>query len=281
MDFISVSLKTNNIFTYRFLQKLVFRLAFFSVTFLFAQENSPLEKKETTYKGVYDYANMLSPEELSLLSQKLINYSDTTSTQIAIAIIESLNGNDISMLAAEKAHDWGIGQKGKDNGIFIVISQKDRKINISTGYGVEHLLTDYKSKEIIDNVITPNFKNQQYYKGLDQATNIIFEILAGTYKADTKEETSGGISFLFIIFVIIIIFIFLNNKNNSGKGNGKNNKSNRNSSDILTAILLSNLGRSSRSSGGFGGSFGSGGGFGGGGSFGSGGFGGGGASGGW
>lgn len=265
---------------HQIIQKLVLGLAFFSFAIVFSQNESdnPLKKKETIFKGVYDYAKLLSPQEATSLSRKLINYSDTTSTQIAIAIVKSLNGQEISMLTAEKAHDWGIGQKGKDNGVFIVIAQQERKINISTGYGVEHLLTDYKSKEIIDQIITPSFKNQQYYQGLDKATTAIIQILAGTYKADPKED-SGGINFVFIIFIVIVIFIIINNKN-SGKGN-KNRRLQRDSADILTSVILSSMGRSSRSSGGFGngGSFGSGGSFGG--SFGGGGFGGGGASGGW
>ncbi|MEN8890746.1 MAG: TPM domain-containing protein, partial [Wenyingzhuangia sp.] len=152
------------------LTKLVLGLAFFSAILLQAQE--PLAKKETTFKGVYDQANLLSNQEVRALSQKLIRYSDTTSTQVAIATIESLNGYDIAMLATEKAQDWGIGQQGKDNGVFILVAAQERKIHIATGYGVEHLLTDYVSKQIIDQVLTPNFKQQQYYNGFNQATDL-------------------------------------------------------------------------------------------------------------
>lgn len=259
--------------------KLVLGLAFFTTIFVQAQE--PLAKKETTFKGVYDYAHILSNQEVQALSQKLIRYSDTTSTQIAIATIKSLNGQDIAMLATEKAHEWGIGQKGKDNGVFILIAPNERKIHIATGYGVEHLLTDYLSKQIIDDIISPNFKRQQYFNGLSQATDVIIKVLAGEYKADAKKNSKGkGNLFIIILIVGGIIFI-MSRSNNSGKGNGGSNNrgGGLDSSDIFTAILLGSMGSSrgyrGGSSGGFGGGGFSGGGFGGGG------FGGGGASGGW
>lgn len=261
--------------------KLVLGLAFFTTVLTQAQE--PLAKKETTFKGVYDYAHILSNQEVQALSQKLIRYSDTTSTQIAIATIESLNGNDIAMIATEKAHDWGIGQKGKDNGVFILVAPNERKIHIATGYGVEHLLTDYLSKQIIDEIITPNFKKQQYYTGLNQATDVIIKVLAGEYKADAKKASKGKGNILVLVLIIGVVIFFMSRGNNSGKGGngGSNNrKGGLDSSDIFTAILLGSLGSSRGYRGGSSGGFG-GGGFSGGGGFGGGGFGGGGASGGW
>ena len=260
--------------------KLVLGLAFF--TTLLTQAQEPLSKKETQFKGVYDYAHILSNQETQELSQKLIKYSDTTSTQIAIAIVKSLNGQDISMFATEKAQEWGIGQKGKDNGVFILISQQDRKIKIATGYGVEYLLTDYLSKQIIDDIITPNFKKQQYYAGLNKATDVIIKVLAGEYKADAKKKTKGKGNILIIVLIIGAVIFFMNRKNNSGGKGGSNNRGGGlDSSDIFTAILLGSLGGSRGYRGGSSGGFGGGGGFSGGGGFGGGGFGGGGASGGW
>jgi len=266
---------------YKYITKLVLGLAFFSIAITNAQD--PLAKKETQFKGVYDYGNILSSQEENALALKLIHYADTTSTQIVIATINSLNGNSIAMLATEKAHEWGIGQKEKDNGVFILVATKERKIHIATGYGVEHLLTDYLSKQIITDIITPSFKKQQYYYGFNVATNRIFQILAGEYKAPPRKNEKKGKGNILVLFVIIgIVLFFMSRGNNSGKGNdGSNNRGgNLNSSDIFTAILLGSMGssrgyRGGSSSGGFGGGFSGGGGFGGGG------FGGGGASGGW
>ncbi len=265
-----------------YIAKLVLGLAFFSIFTVRAQD--PLAKKETEFKGVYDTANMLTKQEASALSYKLIKYADTTSTQIAIATITSLEGNSIVMLATEKAHEWGVGQKGKDNGVFILISKNDRKVHIATGYGVEHLLTDYLSKEIITNIITPAFKQQQYYRGLDASVDVIIKVLAGEYKADKKNKKGKGNIFIIILIVVIVIFIMSRGNNSNKGGKGGNRTQSLDSSDILTTMLLGSLGngRGYRgSSGGFGGGGSFGGGSFGGGGFGGGGFGGGGASGGW
>lgn len=269
---------------YKHISKLVLGLAFFSIFFATAQE--PLSEKETVYKGVYDEANLLSAQEAQQLSYKLIKYADTTSTQIVIATIKSLNGYDISMLATEKAHDWGLGQKGKDNGVFILIAQQDRKIKIATGYGVEHLLTDYISKRIIDGIITPNFKAQQYYQGLNSATDAIIKTLAGEYKANPKKKNGkqGKGNIVFIIIIVLVVIFIMSRGNNSGNNNdGSNNKGRRrglDAADVLTSVILGSLGNGGGYRGGSSGGFGGGGGFSGGG-FGGGGFGGGGASGGW
>lgn len=272
---------------YKHIVKLVLGLAFFSITVAFGQDD-PLAKKETTFKGVYDYANMLSSQEANTLSRKLINYADSTSTQIAVATIQSLQGNAISQIAVEKAHEWGIGQKGKDNGIFVLISKQDRAIHIATGYGVEHLLTDYRTKQIIDGIIKPNFKAQQYYTGLDKATNVIIQILAGEYQTEPKKQTSNRKGNIVVLLLIVAFVIFImsrgNNSNNGGNGSNKGRKRGKlDANDVLTSIILGSLGNGrgyrGGSSGGFGGGFSGGGSFGGG--FGGGGFGGGGASGGW
>ena len=243
-----------------------------------AQFEIPEIPKEQT--SLYDYNNLLNPSQKQRLEQKLVRYSDSTSTQIVIIIIKSTKGEYINYLGAEWAQKWGIGQAGKDNGILILLAEEDRKIGINTGYGIEAYLTDALSKRIITNDIIPYFKNNDYYGGLDRGTDAIFEVLTGTYKGSRQasDQNSSPIGFLFLIIILIII-IFALSKNKGGKGSG--GRRNR-SGGLLEAIILSNLGRGSysRGSGGFGGggSFG-GGGFGGG--FGGGGFGGGGASGGW
>ena len=243
-----------------------------------AQYDIPPVPKEQT--SVYDYINLLSPTEKNNLEQKLIRYSDTTSTQIVVAIISSTKGENIDYLGTQWAHSWGIGQAKEDNGIFILLAKDDRKIAIKTGYGVEHLLTDALSKRIIENDIIPYFKKGDYYGGLDSGAEAIFKVMTGEYHGTRQSSNSKPfpaklIGILFIIFIFIIISII-----KKGRGGGSGGRRHRGFS-LLDAIILSSLGRHS-SGGGFGGR--SGGGFGGGGfggGFGGGGFGGGGASGGW
>lgn len=239
-----------------------------------AQFKIPSPPKKAT--SLYDSANILSANEQKSLERKLVRYSDSTSTQIVVITVETIKGEEISMLATEWAHQWGIGQKGKDNGILILLAKTERKVQIATGYGVEHLLTDALSSRIVRNIMIPNFKNGNYYEGLNQSTDAIFEILNGEYANEsTGGEKPKGL-FKILPFIIFIIVMFLISRGNRG---GKNGGKRSSSSTLLDILILSSLGRGgSFGSGSNSGSFGSGG-FGGG--FGGGGFGGGGAGGGW
>ncbi|MCP4883719.1 MAG: TPM domain-containing protein [Flavobacteriales bacterium] len=250
-----------------------------------AQDYLPEKPKIQT--SVYDKAQFLSTNEAKRLEQKLINYSDTTSTQIVVVTINSLEGNEIAMYGTELAHKWGIGQKDKDNGILLLVSKDDRKISIRNGYGVEYLLTDALSRRIIENIITPAFKQGNYYQGLDEGTDAIMQIMNGEYKAEQRSQGPKGKFPAFLIVIIFIVIMMILSRRNRG-GGGKNGGRRSGGFSLLDAIILSNAGRGGFGrrggfgSGGFGGS--SGGGFGGGGfggGFGGGGFGGGGASGGW
>ncbi|MCL6267796.1 TPM domain-containing protein [Flagellimonas myxillae] len=254
-----------------------FLLAFLCISLCWGQFTIPEKPKVQT--SVYDYVNLLPSSQSKALEQKLIRYSDSTSTQIVVAIISSTQGEDINYLGAQWGHKWGIGQADEDNGILILLARDDRRIAISTGYGTEGSLTDFMSKRIIEYVIIPEFKKGDYYSGLDKGSDAIFQVLNGEFEEDRTFGNNEGFpleKFLpLIIFLIVLIILFRKGRNNrGGRGGGRNR-----GPDLWDMIILSNMGRSSGSSGGFGGGgFGSGG-FGGG--FGGGGFGGGGASGGW
>lgn len=241
----------------------------FQIQSVFSQFTIP--EKPSFQTSVYDYANMLSDSEKSILEEKLVRYSDSTTTQIVVITIESLNGSDIGILTPEWGQKWGIGGTAKDdNGVIIILAQKERKIWISPGYGVEDRLTAGIVGELTRNVIIPEFKAGSYFNGLDKGTDAIIDVLKGKYKGERKKNKKGNFPILPIIIVIIILIIIFA-KNNKGGGNSGNRRGGLDLSDI---IILSSLGRNR---GGFGGS--SGGGFSGGGGFG-GGFGGGGFSGG-
>ncbi|RMZ50345.1 TPM domain-containing protein [Flavobacteriaceae bacterium PRS1] len=241
---------------------------------VFAQFDIPEIPKEQT--SIYDYINLLSATEKQNLEQKLIKYSDTTSTQMVVAIISTTKGENIGLLAPKWAQKWGVGQAKEDNGVFILLAKDDRKIWISPGYGVEDRLIAGIVGELIRNIIIPEFKRDNYYSGLDKGVDAIFEVLTGAYQGQRKSSGSneipiGKIIFFTIVFIFFIIAISKNRRNGGGKRSL--------SSSILDVIILSSMGR--RSSGGFGRSSGGGfsGGFGGG--FGGGGFSGGGAGGSW
>lgn len=229
--------------------------------------------------SVYDYANVLSPDEKNQLEEKLIRYSDSTTTQIVVITIESLKGEDIGILTPKWGQTWGIGGSEKnDNGVIILLAKEERKIWISAGYGLEDRLTAGIGGEITRNIIIPEFKAGSFYRGLDKGADAIFDVFKGKYKGTRKKDKQGNFPiFPIIIVIIILIVIFSNNKRNGGGNSG-----NRGGGfDLADIIILSSLGRNSGGGsfgGGFGGSSG-GGGFGGG--FGGGGFSGGGSGGSW
>ncbi|MEL4306567.1 TPM domain-containing protein [Joostella sp. CR20] len=271
-------------------QKIVFLLFLFGCIFLqsiHAQFDIP--KKPNIETSVFDYANVLSSSEKTALEQKLINYADTTSTQIVIATVPTINGEYIGTLAPKWAHEWGVGQAKEDNGVFILLTEQERKIWIAPGYGLEQKLTAGINGEIIRNVIIPEFKTGNYYSGLNKGTDALIQLFAGTYKGTPQARKnnstgSGGFGAIIFIFFVFIIILIIFSKNNRGGGNGGNRTRKGGGLDLLDMIILSNMGRGGGNfgGGGFGGS--SGGGFGGGGfggGFGGGGFSGGGAGGSW
>ncbi|NDP27346.1 MAG: TPM domain-containing protein [Flavobacterium sp.] len=248
--------------------------------FLFAQFTIP--EKPSFQTSVYDYANVLSASQKSQLEEKLIRYSDSTTTQIVVITIESLKGEDVSLLATKWGQTWGIGGTAKeDNGVVILVAKNERKIAINPGYGLEDRLTAGIGGEIIRNIIIPEFKSGSYYNGLNKGADALFDVFKGKYKGERKQTKGKDFPILPIIIIVVVLLVLIS-RNKKGGGNSGNSGG---GPSLLDVILLSSLGRNIGGGGGFGGGS-SGGGFGGGGGgfgggFGGGGFSGGGSSGGW
>ncbi|MCF8247623.1 MAG: TPM domain-containing protein [Saprospiraceae bacterium] len=228
-------------------------------------------------KLVNDFAGILSSGEVQALEQKLVAYDDSTSTQIAVVIEETLDGDDVFDYSHRLATAWGIGREGKNNGILIYIAIADRKLWIQTGYGTEGFLPDALAKRIIERIIAPNFRNQNYYQGLDQATTAIIQLGNGEYVNDDPRDSGNlpiPVIIIFLVLFIVIIIII-------SKGGGGGGYNRRGRYDAGGGWIMFGPGGGSGWGGG-GGSSGWGGGGGGGfGGFGGGGFGGGGAGGSW
>ena len=253
--------------------KKLFILVFFLFG-IYANAQFTIPKVPSFQTSVYDYADVLNPTEEKELENKLVRYSDSTTTQIVVITIDDLKGESIGLLTPRWAQEWGIGQEKEDNGILILLSKNDREIWIAPGYGVEDRLTAGINGELIRNIIIPEFKAGSYYNGLDKGADAIFEVLKGKYKGSRKKSNKDFPILPIIVFVVILILII----SKASKGGGNSGGGSR-GLDLGDIIILSSLGRGN---GGFGGgSFGGGssGGFGGG--FGGGGFSGGGAGGSW
>ncbi len=169
---------------------------------------------------VNDLVGMLRPDEREALEQKLIAYNDSTSTQIAVVIVANTGDYPPSDYAFKLGETWGVGQKGKNNGIVFLWATETRKIFIATGRGLEGAVPDAIAKRIISNEVVPNFKNQQWAQGINQAVDAIIAYAKGEYKAGKKESRGDGDGSGVIVFLIIIfIVIWLISRNNRGGGN--------------------------------------------------------------
>jgi uncharacterized protein len=231
---------------------------------------------------VNDYTGVLSSSELRALEEKLVTFNDTTSNQIAVVIVNDLQGYERSEFAYKVARDWGVGQGDFNNGVLVLVKiksdQSSGQIFIATGYGLEGAIPDIACADIIDREILPRFRENDYYGGLDAGTDVLMALAAGEYSYQNyvKGSSSGAIpGAVFAIIVIIFIIVI-----SSGSSNNKHIK--RTGTNNLPLWLLLGMlggGRSHGGSfGGFSGGRSSGGGFGG---FGGGSFGGGGAGGSW
>lgn len=162
---------------------------------------------------VTDYTNTLSPDDKQRLENKLVAFNDSTSTQIAVVIMKSVGEYDINEYGQKLGRTWGIGEKGKNNGVLLLIALSDHKVSIQTGYGSEGAVTDAATHQIIQNDIVPRFKQQDYYGGINTATDDLMKLMKGEYKADSRPHHrskggSGGIFTLFFIVLFILIIIF-------------------------------------------------------------------------
>ena len=249
-------------------------LCFLFTQISFAQFDIP--EKPEFQTSVYDYAKVLSADEKAQLEEKLIRYSDSTSTQIVVITIESLKGEDIGILTPKWGQKWGIGGTAKnDNGVIILLAKAERKIWISAGYGLEDRLTAGIGGEITRNIIIPEFKAGSYYRGLDKGTDALFDVFKGKYKGERKQTKEKKFPVLPIIIIVVIILMLISRNKKSGGNSGNSSGG----PSLLDVIILSSLAGGRGSSGGFGGGSSGGGGFGGG--FGGGGFSGGGSGGDW
>lgn len=240
----------------------------FIPTVLLAKEVPP---KSTTL--VNDYAGVLSAEQKAALEQKLVAYYDSTSTQIAIVIENSLEDDDLFDYCQRLATAWGIGEKDKNNGVLIYVAVKDRQARIHNGYGMEATITDAMSKRIREERMNPNFKAGDFYTGLDEASTAIMQLASGEYVNDNPKVKKGKSFSWSTILVIIIVVIFLFMRGGGGRGGRR-----RGMGGMAGPIFWGTLGSGGFSGGGSGGFGGGGGSFGG---FGGGGFGGGGSGGSW
>jgi uncharacterized protein len=183
--------------------KYFFSFLLFCYSVGFAQPQIPKLKMWAT-----DLTNTLSQSELQDLNTRLKSYQDTSSNQIVVLIIPTLEGYPIEILAEETATKNKIGTEKNDNGILLLIAKDDRELRLEVGYGLEGAVPDAIASSIIRNVIRPRFKDNDYYLGINEGINSIIAAIGGEYKAEDADD-DVGFPFIFIIIIIIIAFSFM------------------------------------------------------------------------
>lgn len=225
---------------------------------------------------VNDYTGTLSSGQIQQLESRLIQYNNSTSTQIAVVLVADLCGYDRASFTYTLGENWGIGQKGKDNGVVIMVKPTggtgQREVFIAPGYGLEGVIPDAIANRIIDKEMIPRFKTGDIYGGIVAGVDVVMQLAGGEFTAqEYKERTSGGEGVPAVFILLVFIFVILT------RVGGTRSYARRNNIGFWTALWL--MSSSSRGrSGGFGGFSSGGGSFGG---FGGGSFGGGGAGGSW
>ena len=194
--------------------KSLFLLCFALLAKCLVAQNIP--NRPSPARTVNDLVGVMSSGETQQLEQKLKSYMDSTSTQIVVVTVKSVGDYAMEEVALKILRDWGVGQKGKDNGIVLLCAIEDRKIYISTGYGMEGVLPDMICKRIIDQDIKPAFRQKAYYQGFDDATTSIIQAARGEYQGDDSNQNAGGGDGLFIILMVLFILFIIYRANRNG-----------------------------------------------------------------
>ncbi len=186
--------------------KKLFLFLFLISVCLAQQEKFPVLKNYAN-----DFTGTLTQEQLSDLDYQLKTFNDSTSNQLVLLMISTLNDYPLDEYSIGTAMQNKIGTKKNDNGVLLLVVKNDKKARIEVGYGLEGVLTDALSSSIIRNVMIPYFKQGDYYDGVSSGISAIILATRGEYKAvkhaRSRDSHSGIFTLLFVLFFIISFFI--------------------------------------------------------------------------
>ena len=165
---------------------------------------------------VVDDAGILDAGTRAALTQKLAEFEAKTSDQLVVVTLKSLQGTSVEDFGVELGRHWQIGQKGKNNGVLLIVAPNERKVRIEVGYGLEGALTDAVSRLIIENGITPRFRAGDFAGGITRGVDDIISVLTGDAAewqqraAKRPEPTTRWDSILVMLLVFFVFgFVFL------------------------------------------------------------------------
>jgi uncharacterized protein len=172
----------------------------------------------------------LEPDQIGFLERKLVAYDDTTSVQIAIVIVSTLQDYEPVDYAVKLGREWGVGNKKTNNGVVLLVSTEEgkRRVFIAPGYGLEGALPDITCKQIVENEILPEFRQGNYFRGLDKAATAIIKATRGEYTAPkgyaNRGEPDGIVAFIIVAVVLMVLFFIIASRSGGGPGGGMHSR---------------------------------------------------------
>ena len=167
---------------------------------------------------VVDQANIIQPATRTAIEQKLADLETKSGIQIAVATVNSLEGQDIEPYANELFRTWKLGEKDKNNGVLLLVAPNERRVRIEVGYGLEKTLTDALSKVIIANAITPRFKAGDFSGGVSRGVDDIITVLTTdaseweqrpSLRLDRQQPTDPASWLLLLAFIVFITLLIV------------------------------------------------------------------------
>lgn len=168
-----------------------------------AQQDIPILRQR-----VNDFTNSLQFIEWRALESRLQQFEDSTSNQVVILFLNSLQGNSIEDYAVKVFEANKLGQRNKNNGVLVVVAKEDRLVRIEVGYGLEGVLTDAVTSQIIEREIKGNFKKGDFYGGLMSGVSAIIAATSGEYKAEPRGKKAPFVSGILVLIGFIFFFGF-------------------------------------------------------------------------
>lgn len=163
---------------------------------------------------VNDYARMLSPETVRQLDQKLAAFERDSSTQIAVLTVPTLQGDDLEQFSIHVAEQWKLGQKGKDNGVLLILAQAERKVRIEVGMGLQGVLPDITASHIIRDVMRPYLKSNNFDQGVTAGIDAIISATKGEFKAAPQDagkrahkKSSASLPVLLLLIAVVAVLL--------------------------------------------------------------------------
>ena len=200
------------------MKKLLLPLLLLICASAFTQIEKILPEPPSPVRFVVDLTGTLTADQQHTLEEKVKGYEDSTSTQITVVLIPTTEGYEMVDYAVALGRKWGVGQKGKNNGIVFLVAKNDRKIFIAPGYGLEGAIPDITAKQIVDKIVLPNFKGNDFYGGIDQGIDALILAARGEFVApEDHQEPETNIP-LTIIFFILFIFLLTRSKGRNRGG---------------------------------------------------------------